>query len=170
PDDRTYIGDPIPNATMGLNINFNYKNFDFTTFASASLGSDMVRNYERNQPNVNRHAYWLERWTGPGTSNEVPRVTTGATANRVFSDFYVEDASYLTIQNVQLGYTLPQNALEKLGINTLRIYAAVNNLYTFTDYSGFDPHASTGEPIGGGIDYGFYPIPRIYMAGINLNF
>ncbi|HET8855191.1 MAG TPA: SusC/RagA family TonB-linked outer membrane protein, partial [Salinimicrobium sp.] len=169
-DDRTYIGDPIADATMGMNISFKFFNFDFITYAFASIGNDMVRNYERNQPNVNRHAYWLERWTGPGTSNDVPRVTTGATANRVFSDFYVEDASYLRIQNVQLGYTLPENFLSKTGINNLRIYAAVNNLYTFTEYSGFDPAASTGQPIGGGIDYGFYPIPRIFMAGINLNF
>ena len=169
-DDRTNIGDPIPTATMGLNLNFNYKNFDFTAYTYASLGNDMVRNYERNQPNVNRHAYYLERWTGPGTSNEVPRVTTGATSNVAFSDFYVEDASYARIQNVQLGYSLPETFLEQVGINRLRVYASVQNLYTFTNYKGFDPSASTGEAIGGGIDYGFYPVPRIFLAGLNLNF
>jgi hypothetical protein len=100
----------------------------------------------------------------------VPRLTTGATSNIAFSDFYVEDASYARIQNVQLGYSLPENFLEKTGISKIRIYAAVSNLYTFTKYSGFDPAASTGEAIGGGIDYGFYPVPRIYMAGLNLNF
>jgi len=168
--DRTNIGDPIPTATMGININLNYKNFDFTAYTYASLGNDMVRNYARNQPNVNRHALYLERWTGAGTSNEVPRLTTGATSNIAFSDFYVEDASYARIQNVQLGYSLPENFLEKTGISKIRIYAAVSNLYTFTKYSGFDPAASTGEAIGGGIDYGFYPVPRIYMAGLNLNF
>jgi TonB-linked SusC/RagA family outer membrane protein len=169
-EDRTNIGDPIPTATMGINLNFNYKNFDFTAYTYASLGNDMVRNYERNQPNVNRHAYYLERWTGPGTSNEVPRVTTGATSNVAFSDFYVEDASYARIQNVQLGYSLPDTFLERAGINRLRIYASVQNLYTFTNYKGFDPSASTGEAIGGGIDYGFYPVPRIFLAGVNLNF
>ncbi|TDN87414.1 TonB-linked SusC/RagA family outer membrane protein [Salegentibacter sp. 24] len=169
-DDRTYIGDPIPGATMGVNLNFNYKNFDFTAYTYASLGKDMVRNYERNQPNVNRHAYYLERWTGPGTSTEVPRLTTGATSNVVFSDFYVEDASYARIQNVQLGYSLPKSFLEKTGISRLRIYTSVQNLYTFTNYKGFDPAASTGEAIGGGIDYGFYPVPRIFLAGLNLNF
>ncbi len=170
PDDRTNIGDPIPTATMGLNINLNYKNFDFTAYGYASLGNDMVRNYERSQPNVNRHAYVMERWRGEGTSTEVPRLTTGATSNRVLSEFYVEDASYLRIQNVQLGYTLPETMLSAVGIQSLRFYAAVNNLYTFTDYKGFDPAASTGEAIGGGIDYGFYPVPRIYMAGLNLKF
>ncbi|HSP11478.1 MAG TPA: TonB-dependent receptor [Salegentibacter sp.] len=170
PDDRTNIGDPIPTATMGLNINLNYKNLDFTAYGYASLGNDMLRNYERSQPNVNRHAYVLDRWRGEGTSTTVPRLTTGATSNRVLSEFYVEDASYLRIQNVQLGYTLPETMLSAVGIQSLRFYAAVNNLYTFTDYKGFDPAASTGEAIGGGIDYGFYPIPRIYMAGLNLKF
>ncbi|MDT0690827.1 TonB-dependent receptor [Salegentibacter sp. F188] len=169
-DDRTNIGDPIPTATMGFNINVNYKNWDFTAYTYASLGNDMVRNYERSQPNVNRHAYYLDRWTGPGTSTEVPRVTTGATTNLAFSDFYVEDASYARIQNVQLGYSLPEDAFSDVGITGLRIYASVNNLYTFTDYKGYDPSASTGEAIGGGIDYGFYPLPRIFMAGLNLNF
>lgn len=170
PDDRVNIGDPIPEATMGLNLNVNYKGFDFVAYTFASLGNDMVRNYERNQPNVNRGAYILDRWTGPGTSNSVPRVTTGATSNMVFSDYYVEDASYARIQNVQLGYNLPGSFLEKTGINKLRVYAAVNNLYTFTEYRGYDPSATGGEAIGGGIDYGFYPLPRIYQVGLNLNF
>ena len=169
-DDRTEIGDPIPTATMGLNINLNYKNFDFTAYTYASLGNDMIRNYARNQPNVNRHALYLDRWTGAGTSNDVPRLTTGATSNIAFSEFYVEDASYARIQNVQLGYSLPGDMLSNVGINRLRIYASVNNLYTFTKYKGFDPAASTGEAIGGGIDYGFYPVPRIFIAGLNLNF
>ncbi|PTX44848.1 TonB-linked SusC/RagA family outer membrane protein [Christiangramia gaetbulicola] len=169
-DDRTNIGDPIPDFTMGLNLNFTVKNFDFTAYTYASLGNEMVRNYERNQPNVNRHAYYLERWRGPGTSNEVPRLTTAATSNGVFSDFYVEDASYVRIQNAQIGYSLPADFLDRVGIDKLRIYVAGNNLYTFTDYKGFDPSASTGEAIGGGIDYGFYPVPRTYMFGLNLNF
>lgn len=169
-DDRTNIGDPIATVTMGLNISANYKNFDFVAYTYVSLGNDMVRNYERNQPNVNRHAYVLDRWTGLGTSNDVPRVTTGATSNMVFSDFYVEDASYARIQNVQVGYTLPENLLSPLGVSSLRVYASVNNLYTFTKYSGFDPAATNGAAIGGGIDYGFYPVPRIFLAGVNLNF
>ncbi|MGY5846016.1 SusC/RagA family TonB-linked outer membrane protein [Salegentibacter sp. HM20] len=169
-DDRTNIGDPIPDAIMGLNLNFNFKQFDFTAYTYASIGNDMVRNYERNQPNVNRHAYTLERWTGPGTSNEVPRLTTGATSNVVFSDFFVEDASYVRLQNVQLGYSLPKTSLDAIGINRLRIYASAQNLFTLTNYKGFDPSASTGEAIGGGIDYGFYPVPRIFLAGVNLNF
>ena len=168
--DRTNIGDPIPDLTMGLNLNFYYKNFDFTAYTYASIGNDMVRNYERIQPNVNRLAYYLERWTGPGTSNSVPRLTTAATSNNAFSEFYVEDASYVRIQNAQIGYTLPRTLLDKISVDKLRIYVAGNNLYTFTEYKGYDPSASTGEAIGGGIDYGFYPVPRTYMFGLNLNF
>jgi TonB-linked SusC/RagA family outer membrane protein len=169
-DDRTNIGDPIPAATMGLNLSINYKNLDFVAYTFASIGNDMVRNYERAQPNVNRPAFILDRWTGPGTSNTVPRVTTGASSNLAFSDYYVEDASYARIQTVQLGYNLPGDVLENMGLNRFRIYAAVNNLYTFTEYKGFDPSATGGAAIGGGIDYGFYPLPRIYQVGLNLNF
>jgi TonB-dependent starch-binding outer membrane protein SusC len=170
PDDRTNIGDPIPDATMGLNLNVNFKGFDLVAYTFASIGNDMVRNYERNQPNVNRASYILDRWRGPGTSNEVPRVTTGATSNMVFSDYYVEDASYARIQNVQIGYSFSGDFLERVKMNRLRIYTAVNNLYTFTKYRGFDPSATGGAAIGGGIDYGFYPLPRIYQVGLNLNF
>jgi hypothetical protein len=169
-DDRTDIGDPIPTATMGFNMQFNYKALDFSLYTFASLGNNMVRNYESIAPDANRLNYVLDRWTGEGTSSSVPRVTTAATTNKLFSDFYVEDASYIRIQNIQLGYSLNPKFIEKSGITKLRIYAGVNNLYTFTKYKGFDPGASTGDPIGGGIDYGFYPIPRTYMLGLNINF
>ncbi|WP_130285311.1 SusC/RagA family TonB-linked outer membrane protein [Aquimarina brevivitae] len=169
-NDRTDIGNPIPEFTMGLNIGFNWKNFDFTSYSFASLGNDIVRNYERNQPLVNRRIGFLDRWTGPGSTNEFPRVTTAANTNNLFSDFYVEDGSFLRIQNVQLGYSLSERFTEAMGIDKLRIYFSVNNLYTFTEYSGYDPSASSGAPIGGGIDQGFYPVPRTYLAGVNLKF
>nr|WP_321222595.1 TonB-dependent receptor [uncultured Psychroserpens sp.] len=169
-NDRTNIGDPIPEVTMGLNLNFKYKGFDFVAYTFASLGNDMVRNYERTLTDVNRLNYVLDRWTGEGTSNTVPRVTTAATTNNVFSDYFVEDASYIRIQNIQLGYTIPAKFSEKFKISKVRVYGGVNNLYTFTKYRGYDPGASSGAPIGGGIDFGFYPIPRTYLVGLNLNF
>lgn len=168
--DRTNIGDPIPDATMGFNLQMNYKNFDFAVYTFASVGNDMVRNYERNLTDVNRLNYVLDRWTGEGSTNTTPRVTTSATGNSTFSSYFVEDASYLRIQNIQLGYSINSKFSEKAGITKLRLYAGVNNLYTFTKYKGFDPGASNGAPIGGGIDYGFYPIPRTYLLGLNINF
>ncbi len=177
-DDRTFIGNPQPEFIMGLNLSFKYKNWDFTSYVYSELNKDMIRNYERNQPNVNRLALYLDRWTGAGTSNEVPRVTTGATNNRLFSSFYVEDASFLRIQNVQLGYSLPQEVLEKIGFSKVRLYGTVNNLYTFTKYNGFDPASSGGslrddgsvDPLGRGIDNGAYPVSRQYLLGLNLAF
>lgn len=167
--DRTNIGDPIPAATMGFNVTLYYKGFDFTAYAFASLGNDMVRNYERTVPNGNRLNYVLNRWTGEGTSNTVPRVTTGATNNTVFSSYYVEDASYCRIQNMQIGYSINPAWLGNV-VSKTRVYVGVNNLYTFTKYRGYDPGASNGAPIGGGIDYGFYPVPRTFMLGANINF
>lgn len=178
-NDKTNIGDPIADATMGFNIQMNYKNVDFAMYTFASVGNDMVRNYERTLSDANRLNYVLDRWTGEGSTNSTPRVTTGATANNVFSDYFVEDASYFRIQNIQLGYSLSPNVAQKAGLTKLRLYVGVNNLYTFTKYKGFDPGASFGpgnrdnvsqSPIGAGIDYGFYPIPRTYLMGLNLNF
>ncbi len=169
-NDRTDIGSPIPDATMGLNISLGYKQWDFTTYAFASIGNEIVRNYERNQPLVNRSVYALDRWTGPGTSTTDPRVTIGATSNTLFSDYYVEDGSFVRLQNAQVGYTFTDAFNEHLGIDKLRFYLAVNNLFTLTKYRGYDPAASSGAPIGAGIDPGFYPVPRTYMLGVNFKF
>lgn len=170
-DDRTYIGDPLPDMTMGLNLGFTYKNIDFSASAFASLGNEMVRDYERVNLYANKSTRVLDAWRPDRPSNTTPRVTSGASVNTdLFSDYFVEDASYLRIQNIQLGYTFSQNTVEKIGMDKLRVYALVNNLYTFTNYSGFDPAASSGDPIGGGIDRGFYPVAAQYMLGLNLKF
>ena len=168
--DRTYIGKPIADLNMGFNVNIDYKNFDFVAYSYASIGNDMIRNYERTEANLNKMNYVLGRWTGEGSSNTIPRVTTGASSNNVFSDYFVEDASFLRIQNIQLGYSFKGSFIEKAGISKLRLYSSVNNVYTFTKYRGFDPAANNGNPIGGTIDKGFYPTPRIYMIGLNVNF
>lgn len=169
-DDRTYIGDPIADYTLGFNLNLNYKNFDFVAYSYASVGNEMIRNYERTENKLNKLNYVLGRWTGEGTSNEVPRVTAGPSANNLFSDYFVEDASFLRIQNIQIGYSLPLKYIKTIGLSKVRLYASANNVYTFTNYKGYDPAANSGDPISGGIDYGFYPTPRTYMLGLNVNF
>lgn len=169
-EDKTNIGDPIPDYTFGINLGINYKNFDFLAYAFASVGNDIVRNYERFQPLTNRTTYFLDRWTGPGTSNDFPRVTNSATSNLQFSDFFVEDGSFLRVQNIQLGYTFSENFLQNNKLDHLRVYASVANAFTFTKYRGYDPTASSGAPIGGGIDLGFYPSPRTYLFGLNVKF
>jgi TonB-linked SusC/RagA family outer membrane protein len=170
PEDRTNLGDPIPELTMGMNFSFDYKNFDFNMYAFASIGNDIVRNYERNLALTNRPAYYLDRWTGPGTSNTFPRVTTGATGNTLFSDFYVEDGSFVRLQNVQVGYSLSSLDAEKFGLDKLRLYLSASNLFTLTKYKGYDPTASSGNPLGGGLDNGFYPSPKTFIIGLNVNF
>ncbi|MCR8667854.1 TonB-dependent receptor [Aestuariibaculum sp. M13] len=169
-DDKTNIGDPIPDATMGLNLSMDFKNFDFSAYAFASVGNEIVRNFERNQALTNKTVYYLDRWTGEGSTNTTPRVTTGATSNILFSDFYVEDGSFVRLQNVQLGYTFGDKVFGNSKINKLRLYVSASNLFTLTKYSGYDPTASSGAPIGGGIDQGFYPSARTYLFGVNLKF
>ena len=169
-NDRTYLGKPVATYFMGLNLNLKLKNFDFSTYIYAELDKEMVRNYERAHPNVNRHRFYLERWHGEGTSNSVSRVTTGATTNNIFSSFFVEDASFLRMQNAQIGYNLPTLALQQIGFESMRIFASVNNVFTLTNYKGYDPSATSGAAIGGGIDYGFYPQARQFLLGLNVTF
>ncbi len=168
-NDKTNIGDPIPDFIMGLNLSFTFHDFDFLAYFYASIGNDIVRNYERAQPDVNKLSTALDRWTGPGTSNDVPRLTYDATANNVFSEYYVEDGSFLRLQRLSLGYKIPQNITERVRIKELRFFVAVNNLFTLTKYMGYDPGASSGQPIGSGFDSGFYPAARTYWLGFNIN-
>ena len=113
---------------------------------------------------------YLDRWTGEGTSNTTPRASTNASNNYLFSDFFVEDASFLRIQNVQLGYSIPASTLEKIKMDKLRVYIAANNLYTFTKYSGYNPDVSNANPAAAGVDLGQDPQTRTFTLGINVSF
>lgn len=168
--DKTFIGSPIPDLTMGLTLGLNYKGFDISANVYASIGNEILRNYERQQPLANLLEYKLERWTGPGSTNEHPRLTTAPNNNAVISDYFVEDGSYVRLKNLQLGYALPASVVERIGASKLRVYVSATNLFTLTDYMGYDPDFSTSNPLVSGIDYGFYPQARIFMAGLNLNF
>ena len=169
-DDRTNIGDPFPDFSFGLNLTLNYKNWDFNAYAFGTVGNDIVRNYERNQQLTNRQVTSLARWTGPNTSNSFPRVTNAATGNTLFSDFYVEDGSFLRLQNIQVGYSLSDDFLEKLKLKQFRIYTSVINLFTLTEYSGFDPTASNGNGLTAGIDQGFYPSAQQFLLGLDIRY
>lgn len=169
--DKTMIGSPIPKVTMGLNLNISYKNFDLTGLLFASIGQEIVRNYERQQPYANQLAYNINRWTNSGSTNENPRLTTDLNRNTVFSDYFVEDGSFLRVRNVQLGYTFKQAVLQKAKISSARIYISANNLFTITNYMGFDPDiGASGGTLSAGIDYGFYPQARTIMTGVSIKF
>ena len=125
--DKTYLGSPIPDFTWGLNFNVKCYGFDLSANIYSAIGNEIIRNYERQQPYANQLGYVIDRWVGPGTSNEHPRLTTGETRNNVFSSYYVEDGSFIRLKNIQLGYSVPKLILKQAKIESLRVYVAANN-------------------------------------------
>jgi TonB-linked SusC/RagA family outer membrane protein len=168
--DKTNLGSAIPDFTMGFAFNFKIKGFDLSGNVYAALGQEIIRNYERQQPYANQLAYVIDRWTGPGSTNEHPRITTGATNNNLFSDYFVEDGSFVRLRNLQFGYTLPSTLLRKIHVESLRVYVACNNLITLTRYMGFDPDLSSSNALSAGVDYGMYPQARSLMSGLQIKF
>lgn len=167
--DKTKIGDPFPDFTMGWNLSLEHRGFDFTAFTYASVGNDVYRAYERNANYSNKDRMVLARWTGAGSTNSAknPRYSfTDANSNIRVSDRYVEDGSFVKIKNLQLGYTLPQAWTRKV-FSRVRIYAQVRNAFTFTKYTGFDPEISGGI-LDTGVDRGAYPQARTYALGIDI--
>jgi len=169
--DLKELGSPIPTFTFGLNFNVKYKQYDFSANLFAAVGQEIIRNFERQQPYANQLDYVIDRWVGEGSTNENPRVTTESNRNTEFSDYYVEKGDFLRVRNVQFGYTLPKEWLEKAKVKSARIYISINNLTTLTGYRGYDPEiGSAGGPLAAGVDYGFYPQARTIMGGFNLKF
>ena len=167
-DDRTKIGDPFADFTLGWNLNLNVYNFDLSVFTYGSFGNDVYRAYERNLNYTNKFARVLDRWTGEGTSNTEPRYAfVDGNNNTRASDRYVEDGSFIKIKNVQLGYNFDLN--ESSAFDSVRLYLQGKNLLTITDYTGYDPEMSGGV-LGSGIDRGNYPTPRIVSVGLNVKF
>jgi len=170
--DRVQLGTPFPDFTGGLNLNAEAYGFDLNLFLYASLGQeiyDATRRYDMNEANY--RADWLNRWTGPGTSDYYPRVTFVDDNKNMsnVSDFYVHNGSFLRLRNITLGYTLPQEITKYIMVSKLRIYVSSENLLTFTKYQGYDPEIGGGV-FSNGIDHGIYPQPRTFMTGINITF
>lgn len=166
--DRTYLGSPNPTFIYALNNNFSYKGFDLSIFLQGVAGNKICNANrfwsEAMAVAQNQTTATLNRWTGEGTSNTMPRVIfNDPNKNTRPSDRYIEDGSYLRIKNVTLGYILPKNLSSKLNISNARIYVTGQNLLTITKYSGFDPEINTS-----GIDNNVYPVTRTYTVGINL--
>lgn len=171
--DRTMIGNPTPDMTYGINMGANYKQFDLSIFMQGTLGNDIFNATRRHDlTTTNMPVEYLNRWTGEGTSNDLPRFTWNDSNGNwtKISDLYVEDGSYLRIKNIQVGYNVSPRLLETLKLETVRIYLAADNLYTLTGYSGFDPEIGAASPLNIGIDRGIYPQARSYRIGLNINF
>ena len=169
-DDRTDIGNGTPDWTWGINFSANWKGLDFYMLWQGTAGNDVLdltRRIDISQSNL--PAYMLNRWTGEGTSNRIPRYVRGDSVNWQISDLYVYDGSYGRLKTIQLGYTLPEKLTRKVFVNSLRIYVSAENLLTLTKYHGYDPEISSGGT-SLGIDYGVYPQPRTFRVGLNLKF
>ncbi len=170
-DDRTQIGNPFPDFTLGWNLTVEYKNFDLNAFTYASVGNDIYRAYERNGNYTNKDRRILERWTGEGSTNSAqnPRYSfVDANNNSRVSDRYVEDGSFVKLKNIQLGYSI-SNFPKRIKINKIRFYAQVKNAFVITKYSGFDPEIAGGV-LDTGIDRGAYPQARTFALGIDVKF
>ena len=168
-DDRTNIGNPTPSWTFGLNLDAEWKGFDFSVFFQGVTGVDIFdATYRQDIASGNYPTWMLSRWTGEGTSNRVPILKQGDSKNWVISDLYVQDGSYLRLKNITLGYTLPQRLTQHLRISRLRVYARAENLFTWTKYWGFDPEIGTSST-SLGVDYGVYPQARTYTIGFNVS-
>ncbi len=172
--DKTMIGNPHPDMTAGFNFSLQYKGFDLSANATGAFGHQIAKSYRSfvDSPLNNYTTDIFGRWYGEGTSNRLPRLTNGGHTNwQYISDIYVEDADYVKIQNVTFGYDFKQLS-KKLPFSQARLYVAVNNLYTFTNYSGMDPEIGYGgdKSWASGVDLGFYPSPRTFLIGINIKY
>lgn len=171
--DRTNIGNPYPDFTMGFNFSANYKGFDFNMFWYGAFGQEIYSGTRRyDLPMSNWEESVMDRWTGEGTSDSHPRVTIADPNQNYFrvSDFYIHDGSYLRLKSLTLGYTLPNSVTQKLSISKLRFYITTTNLLTFTKYNGFDPEIGAKSSLDVGIDRNIYPQARTILFGFNLNF
>jgi TonB-dependent starch-binding outer membrane protein SusC len=187
-NDRTYLGSAVPKYTYGFNVALDYKGFDLKMFFQGSYGNEIVNAmyYFTHTSNVvenNVSTDMLNAWSSSNTGSNTPRVVNGdPNQNYRFSDRYVENGSYMKIKNLQVGYSLPSDLLKNLSIQSFRIYFSVDNLYTWTKYTGYDPEVSgysyydsgTGSnsysPLQSGIDRANYPVSRKYTVGLNIKF
>lgn len=189
--DQTFLGSPIPKYQFGLNNTFSYKNFDLNVFFSSNVGNKVLntlritgeypgssfgylkqlKNYaklglidpEGSSTDIN-NVYVINPDTDiPGIRNDNTNGNTRTT------DKYVEDGSFIRCKTISLGYTLSEELLERLHLGSLRVYANVSNAFLITKYQGMDPEIGSWDPLSAGIDWGFYPQPRVFTIGANLS-
>ena len=175
--DMTYIGSPVPDFTFGFTNTLNYKSFDLSLFLQGSYGAEIYNflkwQLEKLDNSYNNQlATVLDRYTAENTDGSLPRFTASNSNNTYTSDRYIEDGSYLRIQNLTIGYKLPTNIISRVKMTNLRVYMSAQNLYTFTKYTGYDPEigALDNGILLMNVDQGHYPNPRTITFGINVEF
>lgn len=173
--DREIIGSPHPKMTYGVNASANYKGFDLTMFFLGVAGvdiynADRMQGLDASYP-FNLYSDITGRWTGPGTSNEIPRVSTLRTnLNHRTSDLFIEKGDFLKLKNLTVGYTIPSDITDKIGLSRLRFYVTGQNVFTITGYSGFDPELGITDGNQINVDYAQYPQARTFLLGANIGF
>ena len=173
--DITYIGSPLPKFTYGLTNSFQYRDFDASIFLQGSYGAKIF-NFLRWQLEKMDNAYYnqlktvTDRFSDTNPNGKLPRFTNTNVNNVYISDRYVENGSYLRIQNISIGYRVPKNLITKAKMSNIRVYVAVQNLHTFTKYSGYDPEigAYNNNIRLMNVDAGHYPNPRSFTIGANI--
>ena len=173
-DDRVNIGDPIPDFLAGMNLNVGYKGIELGIDMYGSFGNKVfnAKAIESYSSEDNFTEEFLDRWTGEGTSNSMPRITYGG-QNKLLSSQWVEDASFWKIQNIRLAYNLPTPLIQKIKLQSAQVYVSGNNIHYFTKYNGPSPEIPeipNQGPLGAGVDRQVYPLVRTYRIGVNLTF
>jgi len=176
-DDKTNLGDPNPDVTMGINLGFDWKGLDFSVTGYAALGQQVAyagyrRFADSGQDNFTTEAY--NYWNGEGTSNVYPQINVMNTGMnwQTISDIYIHDASYFRLQNITLGYDFTK-VWKTSPFSQLRFYVQAQNLFTITKYPGMDPEngkSICSESWVTGVDVGNYPNPRSFVIGVNVKF
>lgn len=189
--DQTFLGSPIPKVQLGFNNSFVYKNFDFNFFLSANIGNKVFNQLTISQTNPQSNANYfrsvldyarIELIDPNGSASNIYNVFVKNANTRIVglrndntnennrpSDLFIEDASFVRCKNITLGYKVPASLLSKAHINALRVYATVSNAFIITKYSGMDPEIGSWNPLQAGWDGGYYPQPRTFTLGVNLN-
>ena len=172
-DDLTDIGNAIPDFTYGLTLTAAYKGFDLTVFGTGSYGNKIFNCINRPDyatSNKMKEVMFDNRWTPTNPNGTVPRAGANDIEKYVDSSAMIYDGSYFKIKQIQLGYTLPKNLLSKVGISHTRVYASLDDFFTFSSYPGFDPEASANSTTGMGVDKGAYPTSKKVVLGFNIEF
>lgn len=174
-NDRTFLGDPTPAWIFSMNNSFNFYNFDLQVYLQGVAGNKIYNgtraSLEGMSTVTNHSVKVLDRWTGEGTSNSIPRaVYADPNNNNRASDRFLENGSYLRLKNITLGYTLPEKMLSKIFLSNARFFISAQNILTLTRYSGFDPEVSGVESKAAGVDRGSYPMTRTVSFGLDLRF
>lgn len=178
-EDKTFLGSPLPKFTYGGNLTLDYKQFDLSVGIQGVYGNDIVnlnRYFLCGSVESNKFVEVLEdHWTEDNKDAKHPKVGVTRNNNMRFSNYYIEDGSYFRVKDITLGYTLSNTLATKLRVSSLRIYLSARNVFTITDYTGYDPEIGSSiswssKPLDFGVDNGTYPQARVFSIGLNLNF